>query len=389
MKIAVIHLNLSLQTGDPRMTYLLASNIQKAGHHVVIYTAKYDPLCFPELHQDLVVKEIKSPIGDTVLDRSAFQKVVERLRRERLNTEAVKKIASAMDRDFDIVIPENDQSYKLGKFYRAFNPKAKFIWVMNNAPFRHTPKNNSIVNILSWMAGRMERVRVRYYISLITKVVVHDEEQKILAKEIGLDTQLLPIPINFEKFYRPVSYPGHDTPTLLGVGSLSPARSYEDIISAGILLRKKGIDCRVVLICKDIWKDAALRKKLIDLSRTQEDGSWIDFRFDGVSDEELFKMQAVSFAFIFPNHIKIWGMAAFEGMAAGLPLIVSDSTSVAEVLKDGDNALFVRSSHPEEIAAKVSSLFDQKIYESIARNGQDFVKKNLNWGEYITNFLKI
>ena len=90
------------------------------------------------------------------------------------------------------------------------------------------------------------------------------------------------------------------------------------------------------------------------------------------------------------HRIKIWGMAAMEAMAAGLPVIVSDITSVAEIMKNNENALFVRPAHPEEIAEKVKMLLDDKAkYESIARAGQDFVKQNLNWDAYVKRFLVV
>lgn len=390
MKIAVTHLNLSVESGDPRMMYLLAGNIQKTGHDVTVYTAEYDPACFPDLRQDLKIKEIKSPIGQLSFNSSVIQKVFERWMRERLNTQAVRNIAAAMDKDFDIVVMENDQTYKLCKFYRAINPRAKFIWVMNNAPFRHTKKDNILTNILSWAAGMIERVRVRSYLPFVDKIVVHDEEQRELCREIGADAELISIPVNFEKFYRPVLYPSGKTPVLLGVGSLSRARSYEDILNVGLILRKKGIDCRVILVCKDFWKNEALKQELLSIAKQDNGGSWVDFYFDGVNDKELFDLQAKAFAFVFPNRIKIWGMAAMEAMAAGLPVIVSNITSVAEVMKDNENALFVRPAHPEEIAEKVSLLIENpQKYESIARAGQDFVKKNLNWDAYVGRFLAL
>jgi len=393
VKIAVAHLNLSVESGDPRMMYLLAGNIQKAGHSVAVYTAQYDPACFPDLHQNLEVKEIKSPIGEASFNRSAIQKVFERWTRERLNTQAVRNIAGAMDKDFDMVVMENDQTYKLCKFYRVVNPRAKFIWVMNNAPFRHTKKDNFVTNVLSWVAGMVERMRVCHYLPFVDKIVVHDEEQRELCREIGAEAQLISIPVNFEKFYRPVKYPEGDSaksPMLLGVGSLSRARSYEDILNAGVTLRRQGIDCRVALVCKDFWKSGDYKKELLDIARQEGSGSWTTFYFEGISDKELFALQAKAFAFIFPNRIKIWGMAAMEAMAAGLPLVVSNSTSVAEVLRDGENALFVRPAHPEEIAEKVKLLLDNREkYESIARAGQDFVKRNLDWGTYVKKFLII
>src|SRR5207244_2801774 len=146
VKIAVTHLNLSVESGDPRMMYLLAGNIKKAGHDVSIYTAQFDPACFPDLHQGFEIKEITSPIGEASFNLSAFQKVFERFTRERVNTEAVRRIAAAMDKDFDMVVMENDQTYKLCKFYREINPRTKYVWVMNNAPFRHTRKDNILVN---------------------------------------------------------------------------------------------------------------------------------------------------------------------------------------------------------------------------------------------------
>jgi glycosyltransferase involved in cell wall biosynthesis len=392
MKVAVTHLNLSVESGDPRMMYLLAGNIQKAGHKVVVYTAKYDPDCFPDLHKDLEVREIPSPLGTASFNLSAWRKIGERRVRERLNTAATQKIAEAMEKDFDMVVMENDQTYKLSKFYRELNPKAKFIWVMNNAPFRHTKKDNPITDILSAIAGQLERVRVKKFLPYVDKIVVHDEEQRMLCHEIGAEAELISIPVNFEKFYRPVTgWAGKKkSPILLGVGSLSRARSYEDILNAALILRKKGIDCRVSLVCKDFWKSDALKKELLDIVKQDGDGSWATFYFDGVNDPELFELQKKTFAFIFPNRIKIWGMAAMEAMAAGLPVIVADITSVAEVMKDGVNALFVRPAHPEEIAAKVQALMDdENLYNSIASAGQDFVKMNLNWTAYVEKFLTI
>lgn len=391
MKLAIIHLNLAVEAGDPRMVYLLARNIQKAGHTITVYTAQFDPECFKDLHEELTVCEVPSKLGETVADRNIFQKIAERIGRERRNTVAVMNIAKNMDPDFDVIICENDQSYKLGKIYRATNPNVKVVWIMNNAPFRHTHKDNPIVNLFSIVAGFIEKVRVRHYLPYIDKIVVNDEEQVRLAAEVGAKAQLLLIPVNFELFYRPISFPKGKEPMLLGVGSLTRERCFEDIIMAGAFLRKQGIPCRVALVCKDLWHNSDYRRELVYLAGKDTDGaSWVDFRFEGVDDKELFALQAQAFAFIFPNHIKIWGMSAFEAMAAGLPVIVSNSTSVAEALTDGKDALFVGPGRPPEIAQKVQALLsDPKKYEAIAKAGQDFVLEHLTWGAYVKRFLKI
>ncbi len=388
MRIALVSLDLWEECGGTRMPYLLAREIEKAGHDITIYTAKFNPATFSDLRGDLRIKEVASPLGDTVMSRGPLEKIKERIRRERLNTAAVKKILGAMDKDYDVVICENDQSYKLGKWYRGKNPKARIVWVMHNAPFRHTPKQFFITNILSIIANLFERLRVRFYLPYIDTIVVNDEEHKKLLQLLGRRARLLFIPVNFEKFYRKISPKTTNQPILLGVGSLSPARNYEDIISAGNILRKSGIDCRIVLVCNNFWKADSYKEKLITLARELDNGEWVDFRFEGVSDNELMEIQNKSFAFIFPNHIRIWGMAAIEAMASGLPLIVSNSTSFAGVFHDKVDALFVNPAHPDEIAERVKFLLDDpKRYESIAKAGQDFVREHFQWSKYVEMFL--
>lgn len=107
-----------------------------------------------------------------------------------------------------------------------------------------------------------------------------------------------------------------------------------------------------------------------------------------MSEGGLLEAYEKSDVFVFPNHIKIWGLAAFEAMAAGLPLVVSNITSIAEVLRDNENALFVEPLRPEQIAHKVEQLLkDPLVYKEIATAGQEFVKKELTWDAYAKRFL--
>lgn len=388
MKIALVCLNFSDERGGTRMPYLLARGIKNAGHDITVYAAKFNPEVFPWLRTNFVVREIPAPVSGGIFQKTAIQKIKERLKRESLNTKAVLTIAKALPRDLDVIICYNDQSYKLGRFLRATLPRTKFIWVMDNAPFRHTRKNNFLINTLSIVVNLFERLRVRFYLPYIDVVVVNDEEHRRLLRLVGREARLVPIPVDFEKFYREISVKNSTEPVLLGVGALSPARKFEDIIAAGKILRQSGIKCRVILVCHDSWNADVYREKLVGLVKEIDGGSWVEFHFAGVSDAELLKIQAESFVYIFPNHIRIGGMAATEAMAAGIPLVVSNSTSVAEMLQDGKNALFVNPGHPEEIAEKIKLLLsDPQKYQSIAKTGQQFVKENLRFESYIEAFL--
>jgi glycosyltransferase involved in cell wall biosynthesis len=393
MKIGFVHLNLSVESGDPRMFYYVVRNVRKLGHEVKIYTAQFDSVCFPELNKglDITIVPPKEPLDAQVEITGIVPKIRDRLSRDRRNTDAAMGILEKLPDNLDALVCQNDASYRLGVFYKRRNQHAKVVWIMNNAPFRHTKKSNPAVNLLSILAAFREKMRVRRFLKGIDVVVVHDKEQQELLRSLGREARVLSIPIDFENFYAPPKtiVAGGEI-VLLGIGALSPARKFEDIIAAAGILRKKGRNTRVILVCKDSWRDIAYRKLLEKVTRESGMEGRVDFLFGGASEEELRAILKKSHFYVFPNHIRIWSMSSFEAMAGGLPLIVAGVTSVAEVLTNGENALFVRPGHPEEITEQIDKLVKSPpLYKKIAEAGQRFVKENLNWAEYAKNFIAL
>jgi glycosyltransferase involved in cell wall biosynthesis len=60
-----------------------------------------------------------------------------------------------------------------------------------------------------------------------------------------------------------------------------------------------------------------------------------------IDDDSLYKLFQVADAAVFPSLYEPFGIVALEGMAAGLPTIVSDVGGMAEIVKDGVNGLKV------------------------------------------------
>ena len=82
-------------------------------------------------------------------------------------------------------------------------------------------------------------------------------------------------------------------------------------------------------------------------------------------------------------------MSSFEAMAAGLVLLVSDSTSVAEALHDGEEALFFPPGDHEAISTHIINLLKNPAqYKEIAEKGQEFVREQLSWDNYIGEFMR-
>lgn len=234
-------------------------------------------------------------------------------------------------------------------------------------------------------AAFLEKAKVRWYVRGIDCVIANGDEQKESIEEVVPREKvvLLRLPVDFDSFFcevRKIFSPI----VLLAVGSLSPARRFEDIILAAENLRDKGYETKVNIVCRDFSKNSAYKDFLLRLTEEKHMRKTVKFYFEGASEDNLRKIQSESHIFVFPNNTRIWSMIAFESMAAGLALVVSDATNVAEVLKNGENAIFSKSGNPSSIAEGIKYLFDNpETYKKIARNGQEFVRTNLTWKRYV------
>jgi glycosyltransferase involved in cell wall biosynthesis len=77
-------------------------------------------------------------------------------------------------------------------------------------------------------------------------------------------------------------------------------------------------------------------------------------------------------------------------MAAGLPLIVSRITAVADFLSDGREALFVDVHRPDQIAGHAEHLIESKdLYKNIARAGQNRVVQEMGVGSFMGSLLHL
>ncbi|WP_258187136.1 glycosyltransferase [Candidatus Hakubella thermalkaliphila] len=79
-------------------------------------------------------------------------------------------------------------------------------------------------------------------------------------------------------------------------------------------------------------------------------------------------------------------MVVIEAMASAKPVIVSDTSGVAEVIKDGVNGFRVCSRNPKQIANKIRMLIqDSQLRKRVGEKGRDFVHSNLSWERFATD----
>jgi glycosyltransferase involved in cell wall biosynthesis len=109
-----------------------------------------------------------------------------------------------------------------------------------------------------------------------------------------------------------------------------------------------------------------------------------------VSEEELRHAYQTHDIYVSPNHLQSWGLAVFEAMASGAPVIVSKTAGASEILTDGANALLVDGKAPEQIAQAIERLAgDPKLHAMLSMAGRKFVEENVTWKYSAKNAIKI
>lgn len=164
---------------------------------------------------------------------------------------------------------------------------------------------------------------------------------------------------------------------ILSSGVFLPYRNYETQIRVVKLLVKKGIDVHLRIIGSTSLNPAYAEsiRRMID-----EDGLADRITICGMVDEDRFReLHEQSDLFMFINIDQSWGLAVFEAMSCGIPVIVSNSVGATEILTDNENAIFVNPTDENEIADRIISLMNNpEKYRKLSEVSSEF-HENYTW----------
>ena len=171
-------------------------------------------------------------------------------------------------------------------------------------------------------------------------------------------------------------------PYLLFVGVIQPRKNIIRLIEAFEIVKAENLELKLVIVGKKGWQADAIYKKAKE-SHFAKDIIFLG----GVDDDYLYNLYKNALIFVLPSLYEGFGMPVLEAMNYGVPCIVGNNSSLAEI--SGDSALLVDSNDSSDIAKKIAMLCnDENLRCEFSRKGTKRLE-NFNWKKSAEQTLEV
>lgn len=167
-------------------------------------------------------------------------------------------------------------------------------------------------------------------------------------------------------------------PFLLYTGVWRDHKNLVGLLKAFALLRKTH-DLQLVItgrkdsVYSDEIFNQARQLNLMDENQSAQQAPPVIFP-GLVSEDELIDLLNAAHIYIFPSFYEGFGLPPLEAMQCGTPVAASNTSCIPEIC--GNNAVYFDPYSPEDIAEKVSELYNnEKLYQKLIASGLEHVKK--------------
>ena len=146
-----------------------------------------------------------------------------------------------------------------------------------------------------------------------------------------------------------------DAAPLIGiVGRLGLGKGHEHFVEAALRLLGAGLDAHFVVVgdplfAEDAWRADALRRIVKDAAREDR------VRFVGYRRDIPGVMRGLD-VLVLASDAEPCGRVLFEGMAAGTPIVATNSGGTPEIVRDGIEGLLVPPRDPASLAGAIGAL---------------------------------
>ncbi len=170
--------------------------------------------------------------------------------------------------------------------------------------------------------------------------------------------------------------------TAIFVGAIEKRKNIENILNAAKILKEKGKKFTILLIGKDGFGFAEIKKLHEKL--------WLEdcVKFAGyLEDSEVLAAYCAADLLLYPSLYEGFGLPILEAMSCGTPVITSNCSSMPEV--GGNAALYVEPEKPKEIAKAVEKIFEnEKLKKELSIKGIEHAKQ-FTWEKALEKTIQV
>jgi len=262
--------------------------------------------------------------------------------------------------------------------FLSMGATCKQLPVIHDINFLHHPKD------LKWLTGKY----YNYYFPKFAKeasriATVSEYSKQDIAKNYGINPERIDVVYNgINPFFKPVDEATKQTirkkitggrEYFVYVGSLHPRKNIPALIRAFSQFKLESrSDVKLVLAGPNYWGMQDIYT-IINHCGVKE-----DIVFTGrLPDEELALVLGSALALTFIPYYEGFGIPLLEAMAAEVPIIAGNNTSLPEVA--GDAALLINQNNTDEIKQAMLRLYqDKKLQKDLIEKGV-IQKQRFSW----------
>lgn len=207
-------------------------------------------------------------------------------------------------------------------------------------------------------------------------------DDKLFILPNGVETDKFDIQFDQWGFRRKFA---HDHEKLvMSVGRMVPEKGFQVLADASLRVLQSYDDVKFVIAGKG---------GMLDSLRARVDRMGLSHRvwFMGyMSDDDLNKLFMVADVAVFPSLYEPFGITAIEAMAAGTPIVVSDSGGLGEIVDHGYTGIKTYAGNSDSLAWGILELLYNTDYaNAIRENAYNKVVNVFNWDLIAANTVKV
>lgn len=170
---------------------------------------------------------------------------------------------------------------------------------------------------------------------------------------------------------------------ILSINDIHPRKNIEGLINAFCYLNDThAIPHQLVLVGQALWRHEGIFQRAVP-ARYRDRIILTGY----VPDEDLRPLYQGASVFVYPSFYEGWGLQVHEAMASGIPVAISNRSSLPEVA--GDAALQFDPSNSREIGDVVFKILkDPALQKDLVRKGYEQIEK-FSWADSARRTLQL